>query len=62
MDLRATGETDFYDDANKTFVTEDAYITFDAKIGYQTGDWDFYDWCWVSFLNPTYPKLFWPKI
>lgn len=42
MDLRAAGETDFYDDANKTFVTEDAYITFDAKIGYQTGNWDFY--------------------
>lgn len=42
LDMKAAGEIYFYDDANKTFAKEDAYITFDAKIGYQTGAWDFY--------------------
>ena len=42
VDMRAKGETAFYDDGNKTFVREDAYAVFDAKIGYQTGGWDFY--------------------
>jgi len=42
IDMRAKGETSFYDDANRTFVEEDAYAVFDAKIGYQTRGWDFY--------------------
>jgi iron complex outermembrane receptor protein len=42
IDMKAKGETSFYDDANKTFVQEGAYTVFDAKIGYQTGGWDFY--------------------
>ena len=42
VDLRAVGETSFYDDANNTSVTEDEYIVLDAKVGYQTGAWDFY--------------------
>ncbi len=42
VDMRAIGDVHFYDDCNKTFVKEDSYITFDAKIGYQTGGWDFY--------------------
>ena len=42
IDMRAKGETAFYNDADKTFVKEDAYAVFDAKIGYQTGGWDFY--------------------
>nr|WP_321403016.1 TonB-dependent receptor [uncultured Desulfobacter sp.] len=42
IDMRSKGETAFYDDADKTFVKEDAYAVFDAKIGYQTGGWDFY--------------------
>nr|WP_320191249.1 TonB-dependent receptor [uncultured Desulfobacter sp.] len=42
IDMRAKGETAFYDDADKTFVREGAYTVFDAKIGYQTGGWDFY--------------------
>ena len=42
VDMRAAGETSFYDDANKSFVKDDAYAVFDAKIGYQTGEWDFY--------------------
>ncbi|MBM9616319.1 TonB-dependent receptor [Desulfobulbus rhabdoformis] len=41
-DLRAAGETSFYDDLNKTFVEDDAYITVNAKVGYQAGLWDFY--------------------
>lgn len=41
-DMKAAGEVNFYDDANDTFVKEDAYITFDAKVGYLTGAWDFY--------------------
>ena len=42
VDMRAIGDVHFYDDANKALVKEDSYITFDAKIGYQTGGWDFY--------------------
>ena len=42
VDTKAAGDVHFYDDGNKTFPKEDAYITFDAKIGYQTGAWDFY--------------------
>ncbi|WP_321418351.1 TonB-dependent receptor [uncultured Desulfobacter sp.] len=42
VDMRAVGETAFYADSEKDFVKEDAYITFNAKIGYRTGDWDFY--------------------
>lgn len=42
IDMRAAGAMSFYDDANKTFVEEDAYAVFDAKIGYQTGGWDLY--------------------
>ncbi len=42
VDTKAAGDVHFYDDGNKTFAKEDAYITFDAKIGYQTGSWDLY--------------------
>ncbi len=42
VDLKATGETYFYNDINKSFDKEDAYITLAARIGYQTGSWDFY--------------------
>jgi len=42
VDMRAVGETSFYADAEKDFVKEDDYITFNAKIGYRTGEWDFY--------------------
>lgn len=42
VDMRAAGKTSFYDDANKQFVQEDEYVAFDAKIGYQTGRWNFY--------------------
>jgi iron complex outermembrane receptor protein len=42
IDMRAKGETSFYNDADRTFVEEGAYTVFDAKIGYQTGGWDFY--------------------
>ncbi len=42
VDMRAVGDVHFYDDVNKSFVKEDSYVTFDAKIGYQTGAWDFY--------------------
>ena len=28
IDMRAKGETSFYDDANRTFVEEDAYAVF----------------------------------
>ena len=39
VDMRAVGETSF-DEAN--LYEEDAYVVFDAKIGYLTGGWDFY--------------------
>lgn len=42
VDMRAVGKTAFYADSEKDFVKEDDYITFNAKIGYRTGDWDFY--------------------
>ncbi|WP_020586639.1 TonB-dependent receptor [Desulfobacter curvatus] len=42
VDMKAAGETYFYADYDKDFVKEDAYITFNAKIGYRTGDWDVY--------------------
>ena len=42
LDMRAAGKTYFYDDGNKDFVSEDAYVTFNAKIGYQAGAWEFY--------------------
>ena len=42
IDMRAVGETAFYADSDKDFVKEDAYITLNSKIGYRTGDWDFY--------------------
>jgi iron complex outermembrane receptor protein len=42
VDMNAAGDVYFYDDANKDFVKEDGYITFDAKIGYLIGAWDFY--------------------
>lgn len=40
--LNDIGETYFYDDSNRAFVKEDAYITLDARAGYQIGNWDFY--------------------
>ncbi|WP_320042562.1 TonB-dependent receptor [uncultured Desulfobacter sp.] len=42
IDIRAADEISFFDDANDGFVEEDAYVTFGAKIGYLTGEWDFY--------------------
>ncbi len=42
VDMKAAGKTAFYADLDKDFVKEDAYITFNAKIGYRTGGWDFY--------------------
>ncbi len=42
IDMRAAGEISIFDDGNNSFVREDAYAVFDARIGYQTGGWDFY--------------------
>lgn len=42
VDIKAAGETFFYDNANHEFVKEDEYITLDAKVGYQVGNWHFY--------------------
>jgi len=42
VDMKAAGETSFYDGYDKDFVKEEAYVTFNGKIGYRTGDWDFY--------------------
>ncbi|WP_245619861.1 TonB-dependent receptor [Desulfobacter vibrioformis] len=42
IDMRAAGKTSFFDDANNSFVEDDAYVVLDAKIGYLTGGWDFY--------------------
>ena len=42
VDMRASGETSYFDDANDGFVEDDAYALIDAKIGYLIGGWDFY--------------------
>jgi iron complex outermembrane receptor protein len=42
VDIKAMGEISFYDDYHKDFVDGDAYITLDARVGYQFSDWDFY--------------------
>lgn len=42
VDIKAAGETSFYDNASYEFVKEDEYITLDAKIGYIVGNWDLY--------------------
>lgn len=42
FDMRASGATSYFDDANDSFVEDDAYAVIDAKIGYLFGGWDFY--------------------
>ena len=42
FDMRAAGETSFYNDSAKTFVNEDAYMVFNIKAGYKVREWDFY--------------------
>jgi len=42
VDMRAADAISFFDDTNNGFVEDDAYAVFDAKIGYLTGEWDFY--------------------
>ncbi len=42
VDIKAAGETSFYDNASYKFVKEEEYITLDAKVGYQVGNWDLY--------------------
>lgn len=42
VDMRGAGDTAYYDNAGNYFVEGDAYMIYNAKIGYLTGNWDFY--------------------